>query len=202
MNESFNEIESIFGRIDIKLTQIKSSYSLHIDTLKDNVEKFFEDEEKFRNEIIECCLELRNQLKNSLEISIKPENLNLNKTLVEFNCGKQQSFLSYVTSLLHHKKPFSSIEKIKHVNFLRVFEYKEENFGLADLNEPYYDDYDIFNAVLISMNRVFLYLKCTDIEKPDLMVIRHVKVGSIIGEFIILSYLLGNLKKFRHTNFF
>lgn len=194
MNESFNEIEWIFRSIDIKLTHIKSSYSLQIDTLKDTVEKFFQDEEKIRNEIIECCLELRNRLKNSLEISLKPENLDLNQKLVEFNCGKHQSFLSYVTSLLHHKNPFSLIKKIKHVNLLRVFEYKEENFGLADLNEPCFDDYDIFNAVLISLNRVFLYLKCTDIRTPDLMVIRHVKVGNIIGEFIILSSLLRLLR--------
>lgn len=193
--DQFNQIESHFSYIDCQISQLRNSYLAQFNQLEAKLGEFFNyQEEKIRDEIVECCSELRNRLKNSLEVALTRPG---ESKRVEFYDGekKNMSFYKFFTSCLHHVNPFGSIEKIKYINFLRVFEYNEGNFGLDDLNGLNVD-YDILNVVLISLNRVFLYLTCrVDIEKPDLMVIRHVNVGHVNGECVYFIEQFFDIKR-------
>src|SRR5579883_2885924 len=119
------ELECLFETISAKIDDARKAYMCQYDEIERCLETYFDDSavERISNEMNAYRNELIAEARGSLEKALLGLHHHHGKN-TEFKRG-HMSLYGYFMSRLNQLNAFSSIEKIKYVNLLRVLEYDE-----------------------------------------------------------------------------
>lgn len=174
MNDKIAMLESFFASFPNRIDQIRRNITSQNDRVCAQVYARLNESKMYRD-ISEYREELLAKLNSTTAGDLKRE-----KKLVKPShkyIGGKMSLTSSLTTRLEQKHAFTSVEKIKYVNLLRAYEFNESKFGIDENDEARFQGYEVLSAVVLSLDRVFIYLTSQNVELSDLMVIRRVDMG-------------------------
>lgn len=179
MDKDLSKLELFFESFTNRIESIRSSTETRSNQLLECVETGL-DEVKTRDYISNYREKLLGLLRTGVSSDLQRDLNEFSKPSLNFTAagGNTNAFVRLLVQRLRHKHAFSSVQKIKYVNLLRAFELNDGTFGLDnpdDVNDVRFRGYEVLSVVVLTLDRVFMYLTNTDL--PDLMLTRNVNIG-------------------------